>query len=94
MQAFAELEPFGPLVEERRMGQICATLANVNRRSDARAFEARDFSRPLREALAGLQAAATASLTAQQRSDMLDVSLFGQVGPRQRRRFGPGLRGA
>lgn len=56
MQAFANLEPFGPLQEDFRAGQICAVLANVNRDPKARRepFSPRDFMPALARALQGL----------------------------------------
>lgn len=45
MMAFERLEPFGALHLEFLAGQVCATLANINRdpKQRAEAWQARDF---------------------------------------------------
>lgn len=45
MMAFDQLEPFGSLAEEFRMGQIAAVVANVNRNEERKPepFTAADF---------------------------------------------------
>lgn len=41
--AFWTLEPWGSRVEWMRFGQVAATIANVNRNPQARAFTVEDF---------------------------------------------------
>lgn len=45
MMAYSNLEPWGPLHDDFRAGQVCATLANVNRdpKSKSDPWRARDF---------------------------------------------------
>jgi hypothetical protein len=45
MIAYSNLEPWGALADDFRAGQICATLANVNRDTDRKRepFNAADF---------------------------------------------------
>ncbi|MEY8203803.1 MAG: DUF4035 domain-containing protein [Bermanella sp.] len=40
---FYQVEPFGAEVEELRFGNICATLANINRDSKTKLFNPADF---------------------------------------------------
>lgn len=49
MLAYSNLEPWGPLADEFRSAQICATLANVNRdpKSRPKPWTAQDFSAAL-----------------------------------------------
>lgn len=42
-EAYANLEPFGPLHEDFRAGQICAASMNPHRRADADPLRAADF---------------------------------------------------
>lgn len=48
-EAFASIEPFGPLREEYRFGAIAATIANAApfRGKNAKVFRPSDFSDPL-----------------------------------------------
>ncbi len=41
--AYSQLEPFGDLRGDYRSGVVAATLANVHRTKDARAFRPEDF---------------------------------------------------
>lgn len=41
--AFEQLEPFGSRWDTWRSGQICATIANVNRTKGSRAYKAAQF---------------------------------------------------
>jgi hypothetical protein len=52
MIAFSNLEPWGPLVEEFRSAQICATLANIHRnpKTTPAPWTASDFSLALQRA--------------------------------------------
>lgn len=56
MMAYSNLEPFGPLAEEFRSAQLCATLANVHRDPQSRRepWSVRDFSTALDREMAGL----------------------------------------
>ena len=51
--AFERLEPFGALHLEAMLGQVCATIANVNRdpKRKPQAWAARDFMTSLARAL-------------------------------------------
>lgn len=53
MLAFERLEPFGSLHDEQMHGQVCATVANVQRDSKRKRtpFVASDFMASLRRAL-------------------------------------------
>lgn len=76
--AYEQIEPFGPLVEDWRAGQVCATVANVQRRQETPAFKADDFMPALREALTPRRAAAVGKdLSADQHAALLDATLFG-----------------
>jgi hypothetical protein len=37
--AYSELEPWGPLRDDERAGQVCATLYNINRTKEAPTLE-------------------------------------------------------
>lgn len=56
MQAYSNLEPWGALQDDFRAGQICATLANINRdpKTQREAWAARDFFPSLARVLDGL----------------------------------------
>ena len=42
--AYARLEPWGELRDDLRIGQVCATLANINRtKRSGRVFKPEDF---------------------------------------------------
>ena len=75
--AFSRLEPFGGLHEDFRAGQVCATLANVNRKADSEPFGAADFMPALRPP--GADEPET-ELTDEQRAAFLDAAFFG-IGP-------------
>ena len=64
MIAYANLEPFGPLAEEFRSAQLCATLANVHRdpQNKRDAWTVRDFSAALDREMAGHARGSTALL--------------------------------
>jgi hypothetical protein len=56
MIAYTNLEQWGPLADDFRAGQVCATIANVNRDSKARRdpFMPRDFMPALDRLMGGL----------------------------------------
>lgn len=82
--AYERLEPFGPLADEFRIGQVCATLANINRGKDSPSFEAGDFMPALRRAIAAHRPAQPPqdTLTPDQHAALMDAELFG-VSPTQ-----------
>lgn len=57
MMAFSNIEPWGSLQDDFRAGQICATVANVNRDPDKRSepWTASDFMPSLARAMNGLE---------------------------------------
>lgn len=73
--AYEQLEPFGPLADEFRHGQVCATLANVNRGRDTDAYSAADFMPALHRALN--PPAQSIEMTDAQHADWMDAALFG-----------------
>jgi hypothetical protein len=81
MLAYSELEPWGPLQADFRAGQICATLANVNRdpRARAEAWAARDFFPSLDRAMSSIPRASAAVLLddPQAQSDLIKQAIFG-----------------
>lgn len=82
--AYERLEPFGPLADEYRIGQVCATLANINRGKDTDAFSASDFMPALRRAIEAHRPASPLqdTLTPDQHAALMDAELFG-VSPTQ-----------
>jgi hypothetical protein len=42
-QVFASIEPFGEERDDLRAGQVCATVANVNRAKGGKVLKATDF---------------------------------------------------
>lgn len=82
--AYERLEPFGPLADEFRIGQVCATLANVNRGKDTDAYGAEDFMPALRRAIAVHRPAPATqdTLTPDQHAALMDAELFG-ISPTQ-----------
>ncbi len=81
MLAYSELEPWGPLQADFRAGQICATLANVNRDPRARSepWAARDFFPSLDRAMSSIPRASAAVLLddPQAQSDLIKQAIFG-----------------
>lgn len=81
MVAYSELEPWGPLQADFRAGQICATLANVNRDPRARSepWAARDFFPALERAMSGIERATAAVLLddPQAQSELIKQAVFG-----------------
>lgn len=79
MMAFEQLEPFGSLAEEFRIGQLCAVVANVNSSSETRSqpFTAADFMPALAEERERIKAAQYAEETPEQTMARLDATLFG-----------------
>lgn len=53
MMAFERLEPFGPLADEFRLGQVASMIANVHRAQNTEPFSASDFMPALRRAMDG-----------------------------------------
>lgn len=82
MMAFERLEPWGALADEFRIGQVAATIANVNRASDnSPVYSAGDFMPALRRALDGEEepAARGADLDPEALSALIDAQVFGRV---------------
>lgn len=82
--AFERLEGFGSLVDDLRIGQVAATVANVNRDSKARPqpFRPSDFMPQLGAELDRHQAGMAppvASADPKARSAMLAAMLFGRI---------------
>ena len=77
--AFSQLEPFGALADELRLGQIAATIANVNRDEKTDAYRSGDFMPALGAELARQRAPLIdKELSAEERSALLDATLFGK----------------
>ena len=79
LMAYTNLEPWGPLADDFRAGQICATVANVNRdaKTMPQAWTADDFM----PALAAARAQAhqpVLELDPEKQSALLDRVLFGK----------------
>lgn len=74
MMAYARLEPFGGYAEDYRAGIIAATLANVNRDSEAQPgpFYPRDFMPAMREP----EKLLGEGMTAEQLSDLIDAKIL------------------
>lgn len=73
--AYEQLEPFGPLADEFRHGQVCATLANINRGRDTNPFGPDDFMPALHRALH--PPALAIEMTDEQHANWMDAALFG-----------------
>lgn len=62
-EQFYQIEPFGAQVDELRLGNICAVLANINRDPKQSAFSPSDFlvtcfkAKPERQSFSDLMAA-------------------------------------
>ena len=72
--AFQRLEPFGDMQADFRAGQVCATLANLQRKKDAKPFAAADFMPALRPPE---DDEPEVELTDEQRAAFLDAAFFG-----------------
>ena len=79
--AYERLEPFGPLADEFRLGQVCATMANIKRTKDTAPFEASQFMPGLRRAL-DLLKPEPKSMTDEEHATLMDAELFGIVKPK------------
>lgn len=81
MLAYSNIEPWGPLQEDFRFGQVCATLANLQRDPSRRpqAWSARDFFPALERALEGRDRPEEAILMddPQAQSDLIKRMIFG-----------------
>ena len=76
--AYERLEPFGPLASDLRSGQVCATVANVQRGPKTEPYGASDFMPALRRAMdRDKPVVAQESLNADQHAALMDASLFG-----------------
>lgn len=86
MQAFAELEPFGSLIDDMRIGQVVAMLANVNRDTKKRRepFTAADFMPALADERRRLTPLPK-PMSREERSRAIDRMLFGG-GPGRKKR--------
>ena len=84
MQAFAELEPFGSLVDDMRIGQLCALLGNVYRDKKKRSkpFGASDYM-PALAAELRRSTPPPPPMSKEQRSRAIDRLLFGGPTPRK-----------
>ena len=85
MMAFEQLEPFGALADDFRLGQLCALLANVHRdpKRRSQAFAPEDFM----PALAAARRAAAPKprqLSAEERSRAIDRLLMAAAPPGRR----------
>lgn len=84
MMAFEQLEPFGAIALQDAAGRICAATVNLHRdpKTTPEPLRARDFFPSLAAALDGYREAepeAARPLTAQERSNLIDASIFGIV---------------
>lgn len=80
MMAFERLEPFGPLADEFRLGQIASIMANVHRSMETEAFTAGDFMPALRRAMEGYAPPPPPiELDPEAHSKRLDELLFGHT---------------
>jgi hypothetical protein len=80
MIAYSNLEPWGPLADEFRFGQICATVANVQRDSKSKPdpWTPRDFMPALERAMQGYERTTPATLLADPKaqSDLIRSAIF------------------
>lgn len=81
MLAFSNIEPWGPLQEDFRAGQICATLANLKRDPQRmpQPWTARDFMPALARVLSGREKHDEAVLLddPQAQADLIKQMVFG-----------------
>ncbi len=80
MIAYSNLEPFGALADEFRFGQVCATVANVQRdsKSKPQPWTPRDFMPALERAMRGYERVTQATLLSDPKaqSNLIRTAIF------------------
>lgn len=76
--AYERLEPFGPMAADFRAGEICATVANVQRRKECEPFKASDFMPSLRSAI-DRNKPPQKDMSNEEHAALMDAELFGLV---------------
>lgn len=78
--AFERLEPFGALADEMRLGQIAATVANVQRGKDTEPYTPAFFMPSLKRAMNGYADQEAREMTPEELSNLIDAKIFGRAG--------------